>query len=169
MHDVTGVGCNKKGAPTRTDLPLHDLTGGNTFIPTLVGALWPGETNQAALDAGMQRATDMLQKAATLTLDVSPSAGGYTAHVRVTNETGHKLPSGYPEGRRIWLNVRVYDVSASLVYESGAYDDATGVLSHDADLKVYEIEPGISADLAADNCAFVESLSIQDQIVGLGA
>lgn len=149
MKDVTGTGCNKAGAPTRTDLPLHDMTGGNTFIPKILGALWPGEVSQAALDAGVQRATGMLQKAATLDVTVTPSGSSYAAQVRVTNETGHKLPSGYPEGRRIWLNVRVFDTTAALIFESGAYNFATGVLTHDANAKVYEIEPGLSSDLAA--------------------
>jgi hypothetical protein len=90
----------------------------------------------------------MLQKAATMDLTVTPTAEAYTAWVRVTNETGHKLPSGYPEGRRIWLNVRVYDATAALIYESGAYDLSSGTLSHDASVKVYHIEPGLSADLA---------------------
>jgi hypothetical protein len=148
MHDVTGVGCNKRGAPTRTDLPLHDLTGGNTFIPRLLGALFPDEIDQATLDAGIQRATRMLESAATLSLSVTEQGSDYLAHVRVTNETGHKLPSGYPEGRRIWLNVKAYDVSANLIYESGAYDFDTAVLTHDTDIKVYEIEPGISNSLA---------------------
>jgi hypothetical protein len=69
--------------------------------------------------------------------------------VEVTNETGHKLPSGYPEGRRVWIGVRAYDAADSLVYESGAYDPATGVLTHDPDLKVYEIHGGISTRLAS--------------------
>lgn len=43
MRTVTGVGCNRPGAPVRTDLPLHDLTGGNTFIPKLVANLYPTE------------------------------------------------------------------------------------------------------------------------------
>jgi hypothetical protein len=68
--------------------------------------------------------------------------------VRVTNETAHKLPSGYPEGRRIWLNVKAYDAADNLVYESGAYDPATGVLTHDEDLKIYQIKPGLSPALA---------------------
>ena len=66
MRDVTGVGCNKRGAPVRSDLPLHDMTGGNTFIPTLIEAAFPGESDPAALNAGIQRATEMLQKAARL-------------------------------------------------------------------------------------------------------
>jgi hypothetical protein len=148
MRDVTGVGCNKKGAPVRSDLPLHDLTGGNTFIPTLIDAVFPGETDPAALNAGIQRAREMLQKAASLDLNVVPNSNGYLATVRVTNETGHKLPSGYPEGRRIWLNLKVYDGANGLIKESGAYDFATADLTHDAEAKIYEIKPGISADLA---------------------
>ncbi len=147
LHDVTGVGCNKNGAPLRSDLPLHDMTGGNTFIPALVKTLYPGEIDPAALDAGVARATGMLQKAASMDLNVTPATTGYLATVRVTNETAHKLPSGYPEGRRIWLNLKVYDATGALITEYGAYDAATGDLIHDT--KVYEIKPGLSDALAA--------------------
>lgn len=150
LRDVSGYGCNKKGAPWRDDLPLHDMTGGNTFIPTIIEQAFPGETNAAALQAGIQRASDMLQKAATLGLDVQPNATDYLATVNVTNQTGHKLPSGYPEGRRIWINLKVYDENGGLIKESGAYDSETGVLTHDAEAKIYEIKPGLSADLAAE-------------------
>ena len=146
LQDVTGVAANKSGTPTRTDLPLHDMTGGNTFIPKTLAALWPGEVNQAALDAGVTRARAMLQKAATLTAS-SPSSG--MLRVRVVNETAHKLPSGYPEGRRIWINIKFYDAGANLVGETGHYNLATATLATDPQLKVYEIEPGLSADLAA--------------------
>jgi hypothetical protein len=37
------------------------------------------------------------------------------------NLTGHKLITGYPEGRRMWLNVRWYDAQDALVREDGAY------------------------------------------------
>ncbi len=148
LRDVTGVGCNKKGAPTRFDLPLHDMTGGNTSIPDLVAALYPEEINVSALHTGVQRATDMLQKAATLTLNVIDQGTNYLTQVTVTNETGHKLPSGYPEGRRIWLNVKAYDTLGTVIYESGAYDPDSGMLIHDGDLKLYEIKPGISQTLA---------------------
>jgi hypothetical protein len=145
MRDVTAKGCNEPGAPTRTDLPLHDLMGGNTFVPEIIPTFFPDEVDVAQLQAAVLRARSMLQKAATL--DITPENFGLT--VRVTNQCGHKLPSGYPEGRRVWLNVKAYDGAAQLIYESGAYDLGTAELSHDADLKIYEIHPGTSPALGA--------------------
>ena len=37
------------------------------------------------------------------------------------NLTGHKLITGYPEGRRMWLNIKWYDASGNLLREDGAY------------------------------------------------
>jgi len=36
MRPVTGEGANKRGVPTRTDLPLHDMTGGNYWMPQAI-------------------------------------------------------------------------------------------------------------------------------------
>ena len=147
MRDVTGQGCNKN-PPVRDNLPLHDLTGGNTTIPAMVAQMYSGEIDAAALDSGVARATYMLQNAASMDVSATPNGADYDLNVRVTNQTGHKLPSGYPEGRRIWINVRAYDAGESLLYESGAYDAGTGTLTHDADAKIYEIHPGISQSLS---------------------
>jgi len=148
MRDVTGKGCNRPISPVRSDLPLHDLTGGNTFALKLVASLYAAEVDTAALSAGIERARYMLQNAASLDLELSPLWSGWRARVRVTNETGHKLPTGYVEGRRMWIWLRAWDASNALVYESGAYDDATAVLTHDPDIKIYESDLGISSALA---------------------
>jgi hypothetical protein len=148
MKDVSGKGCNEPGAPTRTDLPLHDLTGGNTFVPDILPTFFPGEVDVAQLQAGKARATAMLQMAASLALVAGQEGPNPTVTVTVTNEGAHKLPSGYPEGRRAWLNVKGYDAGQALVYESGAYNPATGVLEHDADAKIYEIKIGVSQRLS---------------------
>jgi cytochrome c553 len=148
MRDVTGVGSNVPSSPSRSDLGLHDLTGGNTFLPDIL-PIWFPELDTAALQDGKLRAIAMLTLAATMDLTITPVDGRPAVTVRLTNETGHKLPSGYPEGRRMWLNIKAYDASDVMVYKSGHYDDATGVLSHDDDAKIYHIEPGISTRLSA--------------------
>ena len=145
MPDVSAHGANLPSAPLRADLALHDLTGGNTFVLDILPDLFPGEVDVAQLQAAKLRATSMLQRAASL--DLTLDAPSLT--VRVTNETGHKLISGYPEGRRMWLNVQGFDASGAKVFESGAYNAATAVLTEDAQAKVYEIKPGLSPALAA--------------------
>jgi hypothetical protein len=149
MHDVSGSACNEPGAPNRSDLGLHDLTGGNYFIPDVLPAMFPTEVDSLRLNAGKQRVITMLQMAASMALAPGQIGNRPTVTVTITNETGHKLPSGYPEGRRIWINVKAYDNLDNLVYESGAYDAATGVLTKDDDIKIYQIKPGLSPGLAS--------------------
>ncbi len=144
MKDVTGKGCNEPGVPTRSDLGWHDFMGGNTFVPDIIADYFPDEVDVTQLEAARARAESMLSLAATLEL----TAESYGLTVRVTNETGHKLPSGYPEGRRIWLHVAAYNEADELVFESGAYDFATGQLAYDDQVKIYEIHPGLSPALA---------------------
>lgn len=143
MKDVTGKGAKMNDAPVRDNLPLHDMTGGNTFVPRMVKQAYASEVNAQALDAGIARARNMLQSAATIDLSVS----GSTAIVKVTNKTGHKLPSGYPEGRRMWVNMKFFDAAGNLVGESGAYDLGTAELTKTG-TKIYECKPAISQTVA---------------------
>jgi hypothetical protein len=125
LRAVTGEGANKNGVPLRTDLPLHDMTGGNYWMPDAIlyqntraqlrlgGSLTSNQI--AALEAGKQRAKQQLDLAASL------NVSGNT--LTVTNLTGHKLISGYPEGRRMWLNIRWFDNANNLLREDGKYGD----------------------------------------------
>ena len=140
MRDITGQGCNMS-PPVRTDLPLHDMTGGSTWLPSLLPITHPGKVNPDALNKGILRAQYMLQNAA----EMAASQVNGNLKVTVTNNTGHKLPTGYPEGRRIWINVKFFDKAMNVIKESGAYESATGVLSHDGEAKIYEIEPAIDS------------------------
>jgi hypothetical protein len=127
VRAVTGLGCNKSGVPIRSDLPLHDMTGGNYWVPDAIiyqntqGSLRLGGGLTAvqidALNAGKARAQQQLNLAASL------SVSGNT--LKVTNLTGHKLISGYPEGRRMWLNIKWYNSSKNLIAEDGRYGDLT--------------------------------------------
>ncbi len=139
LRDVTGQGCVFPDAPMRNDLPLHDMTGGSTWLLGLMPQQFPGDVNPAAIDAGVLRARYMLQNAATLSAQQNTDEFVVT----VTNQSGHKLPTGYPEGRRMWLNVRFFDAQDALIKESGAYDLQTAHLTHDAEVKIYEAEPGL--------------------------
>jgi uncharacterized repeat protein (TIGR01451 family) len=149
MPRMTGrpaFGDSVRDCMTTGCLPEHSFAGANTWAPQLLqDARWRlAATGDALhLNVAMQSARSMLQRAATLTLDFDPQAMPKQATVRVTNESGHKLPTGYPEGRRIWLNVRAFDANGQLVFESGAYNAQSGVLTEDAQSKVYEAKLGI--------------------------
>ncbi len=158
LRRATGTAADAAFNPIERDcantgcLPEHDMMGGNSWTPQLLqDERWrlhsAGEA--AYLDDALLRARDMLDKAATISVTMTTSGTERVAVVRVTNETGHKLPTGYPEGRRMWLNLTAFDGNGNLVYESGAYDPATGVLNQDADVKVYEVKQGMTPDFAA--------------------
>lgn len=149
MRDISGVASKQGSAVFRNDLPYHDLTGGNTFVPELVKQSYAGDVDAAALDSGALRARGMLQEAAALDVTIKLNGDHYLVDVRVTNETGHKLPSGYPEGRRMWLNLVAKDKDGLVLYESGHYDPSTAVLIQDADVKIYEIKPGLDSSIAS--------------------
>jgi uncharacterized repeat protein (TIGR01451 family) len=158
MERQTGTAADAGFNPARRDcagagcLPEHGMAGGNTWMPGLLqDPAWRLNAASAAteLDATARRAASMLHRAATLTLTLTVSDTIPVAIVRVTNETGHKLPTGYPEGRQMWLHVRAHDAAGALVYESGRYDPLTHTLIRDADIKVYEAKQGLTPELAA--------------------
>ncbi len=129
------------------ELAVHRLAGGNTWIPRVLQAEYPALGRPDEFDATIAWAQDLLQnRSATVEVERlggSASAGALAADVRITNLTGHKLPTGYPEGRRMWLQLTARDALGDLVFESGAYDAATGELTEDAQVKIYRVEPGI--------------------------
>jgi hypothetical protein len=157
MRRAVGIAADEAFNPVQRDcvttgcLPEHDLTGGNTWVPQILqDTRWRlhSADEAAFLEGTVRRAREMLGKAATVTVTLDGSGAQKLATVRVVNETGHKLPTGYPEGRRMWINLRAFNGDGALVYESGAYKRATGVLRMDPDIKIYETRQGITPALA---------------------
>ena len=164
-------------------MPLHDMTGGNAWISYILASLDPagpvydpcnvqildkgpavltldlsaGQTpvvNGAALKAGSDRAKDQLRLAATIkNLQYEPYTGELS--FRIQNNTAHKLISGFPEGRRMFINIKAF-ANEQLIYEVNPYDYTVGTLKglphspnspalalHEAyaDELVYEVHP----------------------------
>ena len=80
--------------------------------------------------------------------DMELAQVGTQLRVRIVNQSGHKLPTGYPEGRRMWVNVRFLDANGTVIAERGAYDQGTATLNA-TDTKVYEANDGLDQPLAA--------------------
>jgi len=91
----------------------HNFVGGNALVTQLLGS-----------ENHSQQAEAMLKSAATVEV-FAPSALSVgrpnTVTVRVKNVgAGHKLPTGFPEGREMWLDFRVVDARGTEVYRLGA-------------------------------------------------
>ena len=145
---------NFSTSPDRTgDLAMHEFAGGNAWVSKILkGEFFANDAaRSSALDQTASRAIALLESSANLELKVAAflaptaaKAGSLKVVATVTNLSGHKLPTGYGEGRRAWLNVRVTDKGSGIkVFESAAYDAATGVLTRDATARVYETLQGI--------------------------
>jgi len=157
MVRTTGNPADPAFNPTYRDcqttgcLPEHTFVGGNTWVPELLtNPAWrlSAPLDSTYLSATIGKAELMLDKAASITATLGITDSGKVATVRVVNHTGHKLPTGYPEGRQMWTNLRAYDASGQVIYESGAYDSQTGQLIRDEDIKVYEAKQGLTPELA---------------------
>ncbi len=135
-------------------LPEHTLMGSNTWLPALLQMEeWRLNSIEDAtfLNTNMQITKDFLRTAADIEVSLGqPTGGTRTVSVTVTNQTGHKLPTGYPEGRRIWIHVRAYGETGNLLYESGAYDPLTATLDPSSDVKIYEAKLGMTSELSAN-------------------
>jgi hypothetical protein len=88
-----------------------------------------GETpkvNGNALKAGSDRAKQQLLLAATLKNVNYDSATGALSF-QIQNNTAHKLISGFPEGRRMFINIKAYN-GGQLIHEVNPYDYTVGTL-----------------------------------------
>jgi hypothetical protein len=180
----------------KSGVPSHDLVGGNVWVPLLLASTVPGSPNYDPVNATLlgqgpaaltldltagvpldpqallltaTRAQAMLERAASIEAAAYDAATGALTF-RVDNQTGHKLISGYPEGRRLFVNIRLYD-GPTLVHEVNPYDQVAATLrglshpsspplgaleSHD-DALVYEVRA--SSSLTGESHTFHMALS----------
>ena len=114
-------------------------------------------SRQAALDARVQDNLDFVDGATARIKVVSkprrlrPGDTG-TIRFRIINLTGHKLPTGYGEGRQMWLHVKVWTKKGTIL-EDGAVDPVTGevlVADHDDIFEIHAVAEGFG-DLLDEN------------------
>jgi hypothetical protein len=154
MPDTDGTACQPfLGGAVRSDLPQHDFAGANSWVPRSIYSLdtslllYP-ETHVNGqplfvFEAAIARNKAMLRAAS----DLSLAQVGSDLVARITNQTGHKLPTGYGEGRRMWLEVKFY-ARTELIAEHGHYNHAAAELTT-GDTKVYELVHGLDELMAA--------------------
>ncbi len=144
-------------AKARENTSFHKFVGANRDLPMMMKELYPevdleligAQTgNDPRIFPGMlsdrssmwdraQRNTEIsLMDGVDVSIVSGPTynggSGKWEVQVQVTNNTGHSIPSGYPDGRRLWVELVVTDDTAQVVYESGVYDDVAAELLTDS-------------------------------------
>jgi hypothetical protein len=134
-------------------VPSHDLTGANAWVPYVLASAIPGSPNYDSMNdallsqgpeiltldltqgmpidpeavlAGVERAKQNLRVAASIE-DLTYDSLSGDVSFRIQNHTGHKLITGYPEGRRMFINIKAY-AGANLIFEANPYDDVAATL-----------------------------------------
>jgi hypothetical protein len=122
----------------------HDLSGANRRMVELLKQVY-GDAGEKAIgdvffDLALASIDRTLADAATLEVsgpaEVDLGVGLTGLAVKVTNNTGHKLPTGYSEGRVMWLEV-TGRYGEQVVYSSGRWLEGQG-LEDDGQLRSYE-------------------------------
>lgn len=126
----------------RTPFGRHEFVGANAAIARQLGL----PETAARAEAQLRRALDLAVQTTSL-----PN-GRLQVDVTVHNRTGHKLPTGFPS-RRLWLHVVLADPQGKTLWESGAWDPATGqlttgesaqphhtVIDQPAQVQIFEVE-----------------------------
>ena len=130
------------------ELNSHEIVGGNTLAPLMVAHLQQGpnvppflqglaQDAQRIVDAAEQQ---LKTKSAELSLQ-SVNVAERQVVVRVENKTGHKLPTGYAEGRRMWIGHDVTQAGGGVTSKTGTPDATTFDFEEDP-VRVYEIKLG---------------------------
>ncbi len=125
----------------RPNFALHTLVGGNT----LMLGLMRDNHESLGIYAGEQQfnstiaATNDNLKNKSVQLEVVGqfrTADTLYIDVKLSNITGHKLPSGYP-ARRMSVHFVVSDASGNEVFRSGGFDDNYYVVEEDVPLEIH--------------------------------
>ncbi len=152
----------------------HDFAGANAWGLRVLAAMRNDVATGDFYDpeavpfyeAGAARAEATLRSAVTLELRSATTQADPGALVevvaRITNRSGHRVPSGYTDGRRVWLEVALVDSSNRATVVSGAYDAAEAHLDEtDPQLKLYEAVPG-RAGMGRDEHIALHNTTIRD-------
>lgn len=142
------------GPPRTGNMPVHAFVGGNAWVPAILKGEYPGLGRSAAFDWTIARAQEMLSERSVRidpSAELANSGGSLVLRVKLTNLSGHKLPTGYGEGRRIWLSVEVRDAKGEVLWQDGLWDPDTGDLAAGPQTRIFEIKQGIW-DAATGQC-----------------
>jgi hypothetical protein len=148
----------------RTGQGRHLFVGGNFLVLRMLSR-HRTELGVEALPqelAGSANGTIRQLETATATVAVTRAAvegGRLNVDLQVSNQAGHKFPTGYP-ARRAWLHVTVRDSARRTVFESGALRPTGEIVGNDNDADPARFEPHYTQIDSADQVQIYESIMV---------
>ena len=145
----------------RQGFGTHELIGANTVMLDILNknrtALGVLDT-ATDLTADITRTRNFLKTAATIeVVSASVASGVLQAQVRVTNKTGHKLPTAYPS-RRAYIHFVVKNSAGQVVFESGRLNTNGSIVGVAVDSDPTTYEPHYQTITAADQVQVYEPI-----------
>jgi len=132
------------------DVAQHYFTGANTFLPKIIPYfldVFP-DVDTVALKKGVERSRKLLRESSVFEISAGRVNDSVRVLVRITNTTGHKLPTGV-SARKMWIAVYGFSEYGDTIFRSGFFNKASGELLEDAQLKLYQVKLGISQTASA--------------------
>jgi len=163
MSDTSGVRiANRPGSlDPRDDFATHGFAGANTAMLDMMSQ------NRADLgitatgfDIAIARARTMLESAADFEiLSQGRAATELVVQLRITNHSGHKLPTSYPS-RRLYIHFVVRDDAGNVIFESGRTRPDGSIVGVDADADPDRFEPHYDEVTRADQVQVYEPIML---------
>lgn len=129
---ISGMG----NFPYRTPFWLHNFVGGNVYMLKLL----KNNIDSLGLTAEPQHFDSTISRTQYGLLNQSIELKTFTKYldnhlevkIYIKNLTGHKIPTGIPF-RRMWIHLKVEDVTHNVIFESGEWDSNGKILDYNSD------------------------------------
>lgn len=143
----------------RNEFGRHTLVGANTVMLDILA------NNRAELgvtatgfDVAIARTREFLKTAASVEVVSSTVANGILeVKLKISNRSGHKLPTSYPS-RRAYIHFVVQDDNGKIVFESGRSNADGSIAGVDADRDQASYEPHYQVITRQDQVQVYESI-----------
>ncbi len=108
--------------------------------------------------AAIERNREFLKTSADMAITGTRNEGNnIVATLQIKNDTGHKLPSGYPS-RRVFVHFVVTDADGAIVFESGKMNPDGSIVGNDGDISYRQFEPHYNTITNEDQVLIFESI-----------
>jgi len=151
----------------RQNFSRHVFRGGNFLMPRIFNAnraeLGVTVPSQDLILAAQETLKNLTDDAAGVEIhEVERTEEGLVIRVRITNMTGHKLPTAYPS-RRTWLHLEVTDADGEAIFSSGLPNKDGSIQGNDNDRDPGTFEPHYTTIYSADQVQIYEPILVDAQ------